>query len=57
MRCGEFQKKYAGKTLSDLAIIYAWNENGEGGFICPTKGFHNDGLLMACARAVRELNE
>lgn len=56
MRCGEFQKKYAGKTLNDLAIIYAWNENGEGGFICPTKGFHNDGLLMACARAVRDLN-
>ena len=56
MRCGEFQKKYAEKTLDDLAIIYAWNENGEGGFICPTKGFHNDGLLMACARAVRDLN-
>ena len=56
MRCGKFQKQYKDKVLEDLAIIYAWNENGEGGFICPTKGFHNDGLLMACKRAVRDIN-
>lgn len=56
LRCGEFQKQYKDKVLEDLAIIYAWNENGEGGFICPTKGFHNDGLLMACERAVEEIN-
>lgn len=57
MTAGKFIKEHEGKTVDDLAIIYAWNENGEGGFICPTKGFHNDGLLMACGRAVRDLNK
>ena len=57
MECGKFQKEHADTVVDDLAVIYAWNENGEGGFICPTKGFHNDGILRACGRAVRDLNK
>ena len=41
------------KSADDLAIIYAWNENGEGGFIEPTIG-DQGATLRAIARAIRE---
>lgn len=38
-------------ALSDLSIIYAWNENGEGGFIEPTIG-DQGATLRAIAQAL-----
>lgn len=53
---GEWMKAHADRVADDLAIIYAWNENGEGGFIEPTVGF-GDAILKAVGRGIREANE
>ena len=55
-RAGEWMRAHASRVPDDLAIIYAWNENGEGGFIEPTVG-GGDTILKAVGRAVREVNE
>jgi hypothetical protein len=55
--CGDFIKENKQKITEDYAIIYAWNENGEGGFVCPTIGGHKDKLLSACKRAVDDSNK
>ena len=56
MKAGEWQKKYPDKSLDGLAIVYAWNENGEGGYIQPTIGDQGY-VLKAISRAIRECNE
>ena len=40
-------------ALDDLAVVYAWNENGEGGYIEPTIG-NNGTILQAVSRGIRE---
>lgn len=42
-------------VLDMLAILYAWNENGEGGFIEPTFG-DRGAVLNAVKRALTDLN-
>lgn len=54
---GEFIGANKEKITEDYAIIYAWNENGEGGFVCPTMGGYRDKLLLACKKAVEDTNE
>ncbi len=53
---GKIMKKYPDKMVSDYAIVYAWNENGEGGFIEPTKG-DGGAILAAVARGIKKVNE
>jgi hypothetical protein len=45
---GEWLKNNQEKALSDLAIVYAWNENGEGGIIEPTRG--DEGRFLAAVK-------
>lgn len=40
-------------TAEHLALIYAWNEFGEGGYIAPTKGDPNGKYLKAIRKVVR----
>ena len=40
-------------SVDGLAIVYAWNENGEGGYIQPTIG-DNGSILQSVSRAVKE---
>lgn len=55
LETGKWIQANPAKTVDGgLAIIYAWNENGEGGFIEPTFGDRGS-ALAAVARAVREL--
>lgn len=43
----DWTEKYSKQTLSDrLVLLYAWNENGEGGYITPTKT-EGDSMLRA----------
>ena len=49
----EWIKANKGKTVDDLAIVYAWNENGEGGFIEPTKG-DNGRILKGIQKALED---
>lgn len=40
-------------TAENLIILYAWNENGEGGYLTPTKS-DGDALLKAVGAAIRK---
>lgn len=52
---GQWVETKKDKVLGSLAIIYAWNENGEGGYIEPTVG--DRGLILnAVKRALADLN-
>lgn len=42
-------------SLGSLAIVYAWNEYGEGGYIAPTIGTGGE-YLAATAAAMHEIN-
>ncbi len=55
LETGEWIAKNSDKCLSDLSIIYAWNENGEGGFIEPTVGDRGK-ILEAVAKGIKEAN-
>lgn len=52
---GEWIKTNRNKVLDDLAIVYAWNENGEGGFIEPTAG-DSGKILDAVKRGIADTN-
>lgn len=49
---GEWLEANKDDTLEDFAIVYAWNENGEGGFIEPTKG--DGGRKLAAVKQALE---
>jgi hypothetical protein len=51
---GEWSKSNQEHALEDFAIVYAWNENGEGGYIEPTNG-DNGRKLAAVKQALEEL--
>jgi hypothetical protein len=55
-KASEWIKNNQSHALGDLAIVYAWNENGEGGYIEPTIG---DGgrILAAVKKAVEDSNK
>ena len=55
-KAGNWIKSHEDKSLEGLSVIYAWNENGEGGYIEPTVG---DGgyTLNAIGRAIRESDD
>jgi hypothetical protein len=55
MKAGEWQKRNKDRSLEDLAVVYAWNENGEGGYIQPTVGDQGS-ILQSVSRAIREIN-
>lgn len=55
MRMNEIMKEMPERLISDYAIVYAWNENGEGGFIEPTYGDRGS-ILRAVADAIRDAN-
>ena len=48
-------KENSEKAVEDLAIIYAWNENGEGGFIEPTFGDRGKTLEFV-GKAIKDAN-
>ena len=52
---GDWMKAHPDKTVGDLAIVYAWNENGEGGIIEPIKG-DNGAILKSIKKALDEIN-
>jgi hypothetical protein len=37
-------------TKERIVLLYAWNENGEGGYLMPTKGDPNGEFLKAIKR-------
>lgn len=42
-------------SVGNLAVLYAWNETCEGGYISPTKG--DDGRLLGAVRqAIMKIN-
>jgi len=55
MKIGEKIRNNPGKTISDYSIIYAWNENGEGGYIEPTYGDRGS-ILNAVGKAIKDTN-
>lgn len=56
IEAGNWIKNNPQNALEDLAIIYAWNENGEGGYIVPTIG-DNGRILQAIYEAVNDINK
>lgn len=44
------------KVLNQLAVVYAWNENGEGGFIEPTFG-DRGAVLNSVKKAIADLKD
>jgi hypothetical protein len=56
LETGEWIKSNSSRVLDDLAIIYAWNENGEGGYIEPTVGDRGR-ILDAVKRGICEANK
>lgn len=55
LEADQWNKANPDKSVDDLAIIYAWNENGEGGYIEPTFGDRGK-KLEAVAKAIRAAN-
>jgi hypothetical protein len=43
------------KVLDNMVLIYAWNENGEGGWLTPTKS-ENSARLDAVKKVINEIN-
>ena len=39
-------------TAERIVLVYAWNELGEGGYICPTKGDADGAYLKAIKAAI-----
>lgn len=50
------RKNMPERRLTTLPLSTLGMKTAKAASSAPTKGFHNDGLLMACARAVRDLN-
>lgn len=53
-KCGEWIAANPDHALEDFGIVYAWNENGEGGYIEPTKG-DNGRKLAYIKKALDEM--
>ncbi|MDD4772598.1 MAG: glycoside hydrolase family 99-like domain-containing protein [Eubacteriales bacterium] len=55
LETGKWIEANSGKVPDKLAIVYAWNENGEGGYIEPTVG-DRGAILNAVRRALEDVN-
>ena len=55
LKAAEWTKKYPNASAGGLALFYAWNEMGEGGYILPTIG-DNGAVLRAIGDAMRVVN-
>jgi len=51
----EFVNRHPGSTLANTALIYAWNENAEGGWIVPTLEETQNGGVPVRLDAVRSV--
>jgi hypothetical protein len=52
-RAIKWMDQHADKTTKErILLLYAWNENGEGGYLTPTKGM-GDAYLQAVRQALR----
>ncbi|MDD2797139.1 MAG: glycoside hydrolase family 99-like domain-containing protein [Bacteroidales bacterium] len=54
--CIKWTKANKTKVLNNLILMYAWNENGEGGWLTPTKS-ESTGRLDAIKKVIQEENK
>ena len=57
VNAGKWIEKNKDISLDNLAIVYAWNEYGEGGYVAPTVGDPEAKFLQAIGQAVRDVNK
>lgn len=54
LNAGKWIEKNPDRTMDELAIVFAWNEYGEGGYIAPTAGDPDAAFLRAVSEAVKD---